>query len=155
MVAVLYTTTDNIRAAISVSEQEVTDAQITNLLVAEQLTDYLDEKYPDHAAVAAGGSAIPPIDADVVPYRRLRLLSMYAAAVIVLQAGQNLLAQTMIDGGTTMSRFAKDDITTLLENMEAMRDRWLGILQGTDTVSSMFIPPFITAQPDYDPVTGC
>lgn len=156
MAAVLYTTTNSIRAAIGVVAEEVTDDAIVDLMVEDQLLVYLARNVPDHAAIAAAGTAPSPTDAEKAKYRSLRLLAMYAAAVFILQAGQYLLAQTLTDGGTTMSRFSKDDLFTTLARMEAQRDYYLGtITDPAGTGTSVPVPALVTVQPSYDPVTGC
>src|SRR5690242_11211916 len=133
MADVLYTTTNSIRAAISVTEAELTDSVIVDLCVEDQLLVYLARNVPDHAQIQSDGTSGGVTDAQKARWRSLRLLTMYAAAVICLQSGQYLLAQTMVDGGTTMSRFGKDDLLTVVTNMETMRDYYLGIVNDDGT----------------------
>ena len=153
MIAVLYTNTNSIRAAIGVSDIEVSDTQITDLNVEDQLILYLNEVYPQYEALSdANEVGQNPTPEQAKDWLKLKLLCQYAAAVILLQAGQYLLAQSITEGGTIMSRFSKEDIVTTLERLEAKRDEFLGSLIGSGAVYTY--NPFVKGEPDYDPVVG-
>lgn len=156
MAVVLYTTTDSIRAAIGLTLAELADQTIINLNVEDQLLVYLNQVCPTHADIAAAGQAPSPSDDDKNKYRCLRLIAMYECGVICLQNAQYLLAQTMQDGGTMVSRFAKDDLTTTLNNILSQRDYYLNILNGElgNTNTGALFTVFSTVQPSYDPVRG-
>ena len=156
MADVLYTTTDSIRAAIGVSDVEIGDNRIIDLCVEDQLLIYFDEVVPTHENIQSEGTSPGATAEQKLRWRALRMLTMYAAAVIVLQAAQTLLAQKLDDGGTSMARFAKDDITTLVSNLAGQRDQYLSIVNGESDVTANALPtPFLAVQPGYDPVTGC
>jgi hypothetical protein len=158
MADVLYTTTDAIRAAVGVTEVEVKDSQITDLNVEDQLEIYLDQVYPDHAALVDAneeGADPAPTPEQISDWKKLKLLCQYAAAVILLQAGQNLLVQAVTEGGTSMSRFSRNDIETTLARLEGMRDQFLSALTGVSPAEAYMVSPFKRVSPDYDPVRGC
>ena len=158
MADVLYTNTDSIRAAIGVTNRELADPQIINMNVEDQLILLLDQVYPTHAALAARnavGSAPPATPEEKAAWRALKLYCQYAAAVIVLTVGQNILVQSLTDGGVIMSRFSRNDIETTYARLIGMRDEFLSVLTGEDPVTSYLVNPITRSTPNYDPVTGC
>ncbi len=158
MATVLYTTTDNVRAAIGVTDIEITDLNILDIGLEDQLFLYFERVFPTHAAIAAANAVgQTPTSEQKIAWLRMKTLCMYQGAVIVLQAGQNLLFQQVTQGGTTNSRFSRNDIETTLTRLTGMRDQYLAELT-TDPdadVSASIGSPLVRATPTYDPVTGC
>lgn len=159
MAAVLATTTNSIRAAIGVTINEVTDDQIIDLNVEDQLMIYLARVYPEYGTIAA---AVAPdaspvaTDEQKALWRAVKLLCQYAGAVIVLQSAQYLLFQVVTSAGVTSERAAKDDLETTLNRLEAMRDLYLDQLNVADDqlVNTYIISPILAVRPRYDPVIG-
>lgn len=155
MASILFITTNSIRSAIGVTEAELEDSVIVDLMVEDNLLLYLAKNYPDFQTLAdANKTGQTPTADQQADFRALKLLSMYHCAYVTLQGGQNLLAQEIQSGGVTTSRFAKDDIETTLARMEGQRDTFLGVLTGSDDVTAYFVPVMTSSHPDYDPVSG-
>ncbi len=155
MAAVLYTTTDSIRAAIGVTDAEVNDSQILSLGIVDQLILYLDDVYPTYEALASQNAVgQTPTVQQQKDWKKLKLLCQYAAAVIVLQAGQNLLAQTVSEGGTSMARFSVNDIDTTLNRLIGIRDGFVTSLASVDPVVANLPNLFAVVSPSFDPVVG-
>lgn len=157
MADILYTTTDAVRAAIGVTDVEVTDKQILDLNIEDQLVLFLEDVYPNYEALAEAnetGADPPPTSAQISDWKKLKLTCQYAAAVILLQAGQYLLVQAVTEGGTNMSRFSRNDIETTLARLMGMRDQFLVSLTGVDPVTAYVVSPLVRGVPNYDPVCG-
>lgn len=155
MADVLYTTTYGIRAAIGITAVEVTDDQILDLNIEDQLFLYLEAQYPDHAALAlANAPTGSPTAQQQTDWKKLKLLSQYHAAVILLQAGQYLLTQDVAEGGTSTARFARNDLETTLARLQGVRDQFLSSLLGEAVVTTLLLSPLVRGVPSYDPVTG-
>lgn len=153
MANILFITTNSIRAAIGATDVELKDQLVEDLLVEDNLRLFLAKNYPDWSTlVDANKPAGNPTSTQQDQFRALKIMCVYAAAVICLQGGQNLLSQEVQSGGVTTTRFAKDDIETTLARMESERDRFLSILTGASDVETYFVNPVISSQPNFDPV---
>jgi hypothetical protein len=90
---VSYTTTDNIRAALGVSDVELLDTLIINASIADQIDVKLSEVFPGAAALAALNAQPPPVppptDADVLQWKILKLFCMYYGAIVRSGSGAN------------------------------------------------------------------
>lgn len=161
MVVIGYTDTDKIRAAMGVTENEVSDKQITDLQIGLQLDLFFGQVEPDAEAIKAAAQEDPPPDPVTVEYTEavrtwkcIQLLATYQGAVIMLVAHQTLLWQQVSDGGVTQFRFAPDNITTLLANVTAQRDRYWRLLDPAFVVASIMPSLISGVKPGYDPVTN-
>lgn len=156
MTQVLYTTTDAIRAALGVTAREITDTQVTDLGISDQLLFSLEKVYPAHVALSqAQGSS--PTDAQVRLYKALVLFCQYEGAYIMTDQLQTLIAQKITDGDAEMQRFMKDNLKDTIARILAARNRWANILNaGSDIPVDTSIVPvmFSTVQPSYDPVAN-
>lgn len=154
-VAMLYTNTASIRAAIGVSELEVDDQTFVDCNTVKELTLYFNRVFPGHLVLKDLIDNGAPTDADRARYMALELTCMYAGAWIALRANQNRFEQLFTSGGTSKSRFSKDDIQTLPDRMAAARDGFLDDVLGnppilvTDMMGGLKV-----VSPLYDPVTG-
>jgi hypothetical protein len=155
---VSYTTTDNIRAALGVSDVELLDTLIINASIADQIEVKLSEVFPGAAALAALNAQPPPdpppTDADVLQWKILKLFCMYYGAVCVLTAGQTILFQSITDSQTTNMRFG-DDIADLTDRIQSRVDLYLGLLNPAySTDSGLGFGLIGVSRPCKDPVTG-
>jgi hypothetical protein len=150
---ILYTSTDQIRAALGVTEREVTDDQINNLNVRDQLIFSLKPVYPDHATLWAKSN---PTDDEKLIKSALILFCQYESAVIMAAQLQMITAQKITDGDAEMQRFQKDNLDETIQRIISMRDRYANALKssvpGFQTPAA--IVHFGTVQPAYDPVTN-
>jgi hypothetical protein len=150
---VLYTNTDQIRAALGVTAREIADAQINDLNVRDQLIFSLKTVYPDHASLWANNN--PSADEKLIK-SALILYCQYEAAVIMTPQLQFLTAQKITDGDAEMQRFQKDNLDETIARIKEMRDRYAKAL---GVAVPGYQPPaavvhFGTVQPAYDPVTN-
>lgn len=153
-VTVSVCNTDQIRAAMGLTEREVSDKQLTDLQLEIQLSIFLSTVFPDFDAVVAAVLA-GTADADQTrQYQILQCLAMYQGALIACVAFQTLTAQQVSDGGTTLLRFAPDDITTTMSNIAGQRDKFWGLIDPEFFTNSAPVL-FSVSKPGYDPVTNC
>lgn len=152
---VLHTTTQAIRASLGVTDKDVSDSQLTDLGLVEQLELELEEVYPDHVAAKAAAEDVGATATQIRVFKLVKLFCQYQAAVFALPGFQNLIAQKISDGGFEMQRFMKDDIGKTVSEIQGMRDKYKALLQ--TVVDSTNVPaPFtvmVVAVPSYDPVT--
>lgn len=150
MADTLYTTTENIRAALGVSPRELSEELMLGLQLDIQLEIDLDMLVPDHALIATAGQAA--VDADAVKaWKRLQVIAMYQGALILLMNMQLWSVQKISDGDLDMQRFAANDLQTMINNITDRRNTLVVILnpefQTTATVQFLSL-----ASPSRDPV---
>jgi hypothetical protein len=148
-----YTTTEKVRAALGVTDNEVLNEFFNQDLGTALELDLLDW-YPDHAAVWAAYKA--PVAS--VPERRagmaLQLFSMWfcTAEIAMLWLA---MPQRISDSKDDMRRFVDVDLKAIVENAKNKRDTYhdqLLLLDDPDTVFGY--TQMGSASPGYDPVTG-
>lgn len=157
MVNVMYITSDNIRAALGLSEVELEDTQITNLLVADQLKIDLPDVYPDYEALKTAVDGPSPTPEQVRLYAVLKLWMTYQGAVYLLPELQTLAAQKITDSSTEMQRFIPNNLQETRDQITGQRDKYQAILQtaaGITTVAETAFAIMGVSNPTYDPVAG-
>ena len=155
MLAILYTTTDRIRGALGVSENEISDQRIVDTAIEDQLTVRLSVIRPDHAAIKTAGEAVGATDAEKLLYKILQLYCMYFGAATMLNAAQTLLFQEVTDAETTNTRFKPNDISELIDNVMGQMGLYEGMLN--DEYEQANGPGYMVASiasPAYNPVTN-
>lgn len=153
MAALLYTTTQAVRASLGVSDIELTDVQITDLGVVSQLTLDLVEVFPDHATLAA----IPEQDRtaeETLNFIRLGLYSQYQVAVYLLPAIQLWAVQKLSDGDAEQTRFMPANLQDTIDRITGLRDKYAGQLNPDLVINGAAFNVFTLVQPAYDPVTN-
>lgn len=155
---------DDVRAALGVSEDEITDATLSlNLyefnLVSELesisltlITDYETQK---------GASPSTWTDAQTRFHQAVQLFSAYAVAKQATISLPMFGPKEQTDGKAALVRFAqnpyKDTIAAVLAKYEAFKvklEAAYGALTSTDAPTTTTRPYFVVAVPTYDPVTG-
>lgn len=154
MTDVLYTTTDKIRAVLGVSDTELTDAQITNLSVAEQLELKLNKLYPDHVALKAVIDATTATDEQKLIWKNILLWCQFAGAVCMLPSVQFWIAQKITDGDVEMQRFQKDNLQDTIDRITGMQDQYANEINPDVGGAGASTTLFSIVEPDYDPVTN-
>lgn len=150
MAAVLYTTTDAIRAALGLTVRDLKDAQIEDLRAALQLELDLAAWLPDHAAVRAAGQAPAATDEEVRRSATLELWCQYAGALLVANGLHMLAAQRISDGAMEMQRFPNEDLSQTRKHLQRLASRYKLQLTGGQSALSLFG----VSAPSVDPVTG-
>lgn len=153
MSATLYTTTENIRAALGVSDRELSETVMLGLQLDLQLETALDIFVPTHAAIALAGAGAAEGSPEKKLWNQLQLLAQYEGAVILLDNLQLWSAQKISDGDAEMQRFSKDDLETLRINITERRNFYAGRVNAELLVTAP-MQHLTRAAPGYDPVTN-
>ena len=148
-----YTTTEKVRAALGVTDNEVLDEFFNQDLGTALELDLLDW-YPDHAVVWAAYKA--PV-ASVGERRAGMTLQLFSLWFCTAEIATLWLAmpQRISDGKDDMRRFADVDLKAIAENAADKRDTYrdqLLLLEDPDTI--LGYAQIGAASPGYDPVTG-
>lgn len=155
MATVLHTTTEQIRAALGVSQRDIEDASMLDLDLETLILIEMDKVYSDHAAAVAAGAAPSATDAEKKLAKTIKLFCAYQGAVFLLPGLQHLVAQKVSDGDAEMQRFMKDDLEKTKDQITGMRDYLRAQLNPTTYgTAGALVSPLVSAVPDYDPVTN-
>lgn len=146
-----YTTTDALRAAIGVTDNEVSDEMIVSRIVDIELLSDLDTWLTDHATIKADGESASPTADQTSKWRNLQLYCMYYGAFLLLDTGPLAIPQVISDGKSEVRRKQKMDD-------QAVRDRCLArsviYKARLGEVATSTYTPIVSATPAYDPVTN-
>ncbi len=148
----LYTTTENIRAALGVSDKELSETMMQGLQLDLQLEASLDILVPTHAAIQTAGAAAAVGTPEKKLWNQLQLLAQYEGALILLDSLQLWAAQKISDGDAEMQRFAKDDLETLRINITDRRNFYAGLVNAELLLVTAPMQHLTRAAPSYDPV---
>ncbi len=149
-VAVLDVTTDNIRAALGLSEVELSDSRIADSMLEFQIQIKVRSVYPNYDTLKA--VHVAPDDAKL--WVLVQLYEMYCGAVFMLPQCQLIFAQLMMDGETSMARFQNNNLQDTIDRIVGQADLYAGLLNPTLYGVGLGFKVLNTATPNYDPVTG-
>lgn len=153
--AILDVNTDNIRAALGLTAVELTDSAIINARVADQLTLRLAIMFPGYAALKAAAVPGPGTAAQQQQWLAAQLFEMCQGAMFLVPQCQLLMAQTMMDGETTMSRFQNSNLDDTIDRLQGQADLYAAFLNPAyDPANGMGFKIVNSAAPVYNPVTG-
>lgn len=131
MTPILYTDSDAVRAALGVSETEISDALVVNMQIADLLFIELQTVYPDHVALKAAIDSASPTAAQTNLFMKLRLFCQYEAIVCLLPSVQFWSVQRVSDGDAEMHRFMAGDLDKTIDRFTGMRDKYRTLLNPT------------------------
>ena len=150
-----YTNTDKVRAAIGVTDDEISDDMLVDQNLEMALLADLSGWISNHATIYATGRAAGATAAESLQADYLELYAMWFCAK---RASEMVLAipQVASDGKSEVRRFAIDGIlekaiSVATANMMAVRAKLTEAVTGT---AASDIVLFGKASPGYDPVTG-
>lgn len=153
--AVLDVTTDNIRAALGLTSKELADQMILDARVQDQLIIRIAFIYPGYAALKAAITPGPGTAAQQQLWLIMQLYEMYQGAMFLLPQCQNIFAQTMMDGETTMARFQNDNLKDTIDRLQGQSDMYAGLLNSAYNASlGLGFKIVNSVAPIYNPVTG-
>lgn len=128
MTPILYTDTDAVRAALGVTEREVSDSQIVNLQVADHLSIELETVYSAHATLKAAIDANTATAEQKSLYNKLRLFCQYEAAVLLTSNLQMWAFQRVSDGDAEAHRFMPEDLDKTIDRISGLRDKYKALV---------------------------
>lgn len=147
-----YTTTEAVRAAIGVTDNEFSDTDITSRLVDLELLSDLDLWLSTHATIKSEGEGATPTAEQTAKWRNLQIYCMYFGGYLLLDTGGLGLPQVISDGKSEIRRKQKMDESAIKDACLARARIYKERLGGTDTTVTA-ITLAVAATPDYDPVT--
>lgn len=155
MLPLSYTDTDAIRAALGVTEKDVSDAQLAGRSLEKELNLDLMSWVSNHETIAE--TADFGTAANLALFDAISLYSTYFCAKIVLTSLQLAALQSVSDGKNAMSRFAPIDWDKLYDRIsERVAFYRTFILENNLalTTTTTKLTQFSIVGSAYDPVTG-
>ena len=157
-----YTTYDDIRAALGVSDEEIDDGVLALSLYEQNLVAELEDISLDIISDYKDAKADNARDEDTERfYQTTRLFSTYRVALHLTSSLPLFSPKDIADGKATMSRYADSPYKMVIEQVKQLADRYRKRLTsvyesysaGTTTTSVARVY-FGVAVSTTDPVTG-
>ena len=155
-----YTTYDDVRAALGVSDQDLGDSTLGLTLYDDALAMELAAVSPTIETLFASTSAQPsPTDAEKQLLRATRAFATYVVARELVPAMRMFAVQQVTDSKASMSRF-NDPLAQLAKDIEKKyqlaKDALVAALTGVVGQALPSTPRqyLYVVSPAYDPVTG-
>lgn len=152
MAAILYTTTDAIRAAVGVTDTEISDKVLTDQLLETQVQTAVYGWLPTHTTIYSEGTGASATAEQKYKKDLLVHYCLFYGAVRVVEMIM-ALRHKVGDGKSEVQRFDVD-WEALLEILKARRDAAQTMLEQIVNPSDGGTNYFGTASPGYDPVTN-
>lgn len=145
-----YTNTDEIRAVIGVTDNEVSDDQLLDMLLEKRLLSELHNWLPAHAALFDTGAASGATADAENDKRNLEIYSAYYCASHI-NFFQLAIPNSAGDGKNAFKRFEGVDFDELSAKLRGEAEKFKdAILEEETGVPALFG----ISSPDYDPVTN-
>jgi len=155
-----YTTYNDIRAVLGVSEDDLTDTTLALQIYEDYLTQELEDidiTLPDTYTTTA--ALATPTAAETRFVKACNLFATFSVAKTLTAALPLFAAKQITDGKAQVSRFDnpyKDAIKSINEQYETLKTRLIAALGaiGTTTTAATVQRYFAVISPSVDPVTG-
>lgn len=151
-IAILYTDSDAIRAAVGITDVEISDAMMQSQMMETQIKTAVYKWLPTHGTIYAAGTAQGATEQEVHLKDLLVMYCMYFGAVRVVEMIM-AMRQKISDGKSQLERFDIDWLA-LLELLKQRRDQAQDALEEILNPSDGGPAYFGLVTPDYDPVTN-
>ena len=155
-----YTTYDDIRAALGVSDEDLEDSTLALTLYSDYLTQELEDVSLTLPETYATIKAKPSPTAQETRFlKACGLFATYSVAKMLTAALPLFASKQTTDGKAAVQRFEnpyRDTIKNVLEQYSTMRNRLVAALAviGASSATSTTRVYMSVASPSYDPVTG-
>lgn len=155
-----YTTYNDVRAALGVSEEDIPDAVLSLNLYGDMLTQEFEEISLTIESDYLTTIALPiPTDTEVRFISACSLFATYSVARQLTAAMPLFAAKQVTDGKAQVSRFDnpyKDVIAQVTAQYEKARSRLVAAYDLIVSVTTVVTPKvyFAVIPPSVDPVTG-
>ncbi len=151
----VYTSTDAVRGAIGLTDNELLDETLVNQGIDDELTVDLDNWLPTHAALFAAGIAGSATDDEKRVVTYIQLYSQWFVSAQILTVMSLTIPQSISDGQNEMRRFQQTDLDALRTaavGRMAIYRKYLSDEIGAVVLSSPVL--VVGGRPTYDPVTN-
>lgn len=155
-----YTTYNDIRAVLGVSEDDLTDTTLALQIYEDYLTQELEDVDIDLPDTYTTTAALPaPTAAETRFVKACSLFATFSVARTLTASLPLFAAKQITDGKAQVSRFDnpyKDAIKSINEQYEVLKTRLIAALGaiGTITTAATVQRYFAVISPSVDPVTG-
>ena len=155
-----YTTYDDIRATLGVSDEDSGNETLALNLYSDFLTQELEDIHIDLPTTYSTTRALStPTTAQIRFLKACNLFATFAVAKQLTAALPLFAAKDVTDGKAAIGRFDnpyKDVIKSVNEQYGTMRTRLVAALTSIGTSGKVAVAPVYVAAvaPAYDPVTG-
>jgi hypothetical protein len=155
-----YTTYDDIRAALGVESEEISDATLGLTLYSNYLDGELEDiDFTLPTVYQDTKDLLAPTDVELRFMKTCELFSTFAVAKQLCAALPLFAPRKQTDGKAAVERFDnpyRDTIKMVNEQYGTLRARLITALAavGTSVVASVAQSYVLVSNPDYDPVTG-
>lgn len=150
-----YTDSDKIRGLLGLTDNELSDSQVTNSMMTEALLSDLEDWLPTHATVYTDGITGTPTNTQLNDLRNLQLYSAYycASRIDIIQL---YVPQSLTNGKDAFKRFEGIDFeelgATLLQAAKGYQEKLeISVNEGVAVARPKLAG---LSSPDYDPVTN-
>lgn len=158
-----FTTFDEVRAALGVSNDELEDSTLALEVYSANLEEDLFDVHPELVQSVTTIKVVPEPQRTALQSRFLRLVGLFSTYSVAKQAGVALPMfgpRSLGDGKATMSRFSSDPYKETLKRLEEQfnltRKRLVAAFEALNAAQTVTAPrTFLSlSRPAYDPVTG-
>ena len=151
---VFYTNTDQIRAVLGISDDELSDQTIADAEYEVIAESELDLVYAAHAAAITDSEDPGATGAEISLGKRIRLLCAYEIAVMFCPQLQALIFKKIEDSKAKYERYSEEGLQKLKDDVLTMRDYLRGLLNPEFAISTSSLSFIGVSRPSYDPVTN-
>lgn len=148
-----YTTTDEIRAALGVTDNEMSDEMMYDALLGQLVLSDLEQWLSDHQTRWTAYKGATPTADEILVGRNIVFYCQWTGAYYAAKAWLSI-PQQISDGKSSLARYNTDKIMELSSAANKMRGKFrkaiedsLGTYVGAASVMGR-------ASPAFDPVTG-
>lgn len=157
MADLLYTTTDEVSAALGFDSFDLAESLLVAANLDLQLEYDLDDWLPNHATIWAEGDPGGTPTAEQTKKRNvLELYSQWCIAWMVARK-RPLYIQIYTDGKTQMNRY-DFDLQEVIDMCAAEKNKWMDLLLELEDrqseIDEAIHSPVAISPPDFDPITG-
>jgi len=121
MQTILYTDTDQVRSALGLDAEDMSDAMITSRNLEMELSLDLAGWIPTHSSLYAAGIANTATEEEKNVSSSLVLYSTYFCCDLVFDSVQMAAPQSVSDGKNSMSRFTPQDWQKIEDRIKARK----------------------------------
>jgi hypothetical protein len=149
---VFYTNTDQIRAVLGISDDELDDKTIADAEYEVIAESELDLVYSTHAAAITASEDPGATAIQISLGKRIRLLCAYEIAVLFCPQLQALIFKKIEDSKAKYERYSEEGLQKLKDDLMSTRDYLRGLLNPSYAISSSSLSFIGVSRPAYDPV---
>ena len=151
-----FITSDNVRAVLGVSNEEIPDEAILAMELEASLLADTSDWLSTYSTIKDEGRSSSPTADQTQLFRLLKLYAIHYCAEQLIPSIQSSSLFVMSDGNVDFRRFEeKDKFGKILERMRTHKNKYKEMI--LDKVTSLSASTYVVmgnAEADYDPITN-